>query len=45
MLRIFTVEYDPIKKSFDDSELSAFLAGKSMISIEKRSFMQNSRFS
>jgi superfamily II DNA helicase RecQ len=44
MLRIFTVEYDPIKKSFDDSALSTFLAGKSVISIEKRFFKQNSRF-
>ena len=35
MLRIFTLEYDPIKKSFDDSALGTFLAGKSVISIEK----------
>jgi len=28
MLRIFTVEYDPIKKMFDDTALSIFLAGK-----------------
>jgi len=44
MLRIFTVEYDPIKKSFDDSALGTFLAGKSVIGIEKRFFKQNSRF-
>ncbi len=44
MIRIFTLEYDPIKKSFDDSALSTFLAGKSVISIEKRFFKQNSRF-
>lgn len=44
MLRIFTVEYDPIKKSFDDSALVTFLAGKSVISIEKRFFKQNSKF-
>lgn len=44
MLRIFTLEYDPIKKSFDDSTLATFLAGKSVISIEKRFFRQNSKF-
>ena len=25
MIRIFTLEYDPIKKSFDDNALSSFL--------------------
>lgn len=44
MLRIFTVEYDPVRKSFDDSALATFLAGKSVISIEKRFFRQNSKF-
>ncbi len=44
MLRIITVEYDPVRKSFDDSELVTFLAGKSVISIERRFFKQNSRF-
>ncbi|MFA6661124.1 MAG: hypothetical protein WCS62_05890 [Bacilli bacterium] len=39
LLRILTVEYDPIKKSFDDSALSTFLAGKSVISIEKLSIL------
>jgi hypothetical protein len=38
MIRIFTLEYDPIKKSFDDSALATFLTGKSVISIEKRFF-------
>jgi len=42
LLRIFTVEYDPIKKTFDDSSLAIFLAGKSVISIEKRFFIQDS---
>ncbi|MDD4560365.1 MAG: HRDC domain-containing protein [Candidatus Cloacimonetes bacterium] len=44
MLRIFTLEYDPVRKSFDDSVLATFLAGKSVISIEKRFFRQNSKF-
>jgi len=44
MLRIFTLEYDPVKKSFDDSALVTFLAGKSVIGIEKRFFRQNSKF-
>lgn len=44
MLRIFTVEYDSIKKTFDDSALAAFPVGKSVISIEKRFFKQNPWF-
>jgi superfamily II DNA helicase RecQ len=44
MIRIFTLEYDPIKKILDDTALGTFLAGKSVISIEKRFFKQNSRF-
>ncbi len=44
MLRVFTLEYDALKKSFDDSALKEFLAGKSVISIEKRFFKQNSHY-
>lgn len=44
MIRIFTIEYDPIKKSFDDSALEAFLAGKSVIGIDKRFFRYNSKY-
>ncbi len=44
MLRIFTLEYDPLKKGFDDAALTSFLAGKSIINIEKRFFKQNSKY-
>lgn len=44
MIRIITVEFDPLKKSFDDSVIAAFLAGKTVNSIEKQFFQQNSKF-
>ena len=44
MLRIMTVEFDPIKKGFDDASIKAFFAGKSLTSIKKSFFKQSGRY-